>query len=124
MDGQWFGDQLGNIHAGIQAGSGVLEHDLPGGLQKLPITAFLPGIPDIHALIEYGSFIRPQEAHDTAQRGRLPGAGLPHQPKDFTPPELKGNIVQGFHGTAARKPVGFGKSPHIQQDVSHGGMAA
>ena len=92
MDVQRLADDIGDGHAGVQRGIGILEDH--GGLSaEFTDIRFRADRLSLKADFAAGRFIQVQER--TSDRG-LAAAGLPHQAKGLSAADVEGHIVHRF----------------------------
>ena len=119
VDGHRFSDDIRHLHSRIEAGSGILKNQLPGGLQKLPMGTELPRVTDVDAKITDFSGSRPDKAHDAPRHRGLSGSGFTHQSENFSPAQLEGDMIHCPDDGISPQPEAVGQLLHIQQNLTH-----
>ena len=114
VDDQGLGDDLRHGHPGVEAGGGVLEDDLPGGLQQLPVGAELPGVAGVDPQVPDLPGGGAEDVHNALGRRGLPGPGFPHQSENLPPAQLEGYPIQGPQGPVPAQPEAVGQVLYVQ----------
>ena len=103
------GDDVRHLHPLVQAGGGVLENQLPVGLQQLPVGPEGPvvaGVDSVEADLAPGG---PVQIHHAPGHGGFSAAGFPHQAQNLPPANGEGHIVHGGEGVLPAQPEPVGQ---------------
>ena len=121
LEPQGLGDDVPHPHPLVQAGAGVLEDELAGGLQHPPVGSEGGSVAGVDSLVQNPAAPGPVEVHHAPGRRGLAGPGLPHQTKDLPPADLEGHVVHRPDGYPPIQGEDVGQMLDIQQNfLSHG----
>ena len=94
VDRQRLCDDVLYFHPRIQAGVGVLKNQLSAALEGFFLRGELFFITDVSTVVEDLSAGWLQEIHDAAGQCGFSRAGFSDQAENFTPADLKGDVIQ------------------------------
>ena len=119
MDGHRLGNNVRYRHTLIQAGSGVLEDDLPGCFQHFMILAECFAVANINALIDDLACGGLVDIHNTPGNGGFTGAGLANQAENLTLLDLEGYIINSLDGGMLAQLEHMRKMLNIEKNFRH-----
>ena len=121
LEPQRLSDDVPHPHPLVQAGAGVLEDELAGGLQHPPVGPEGGSVAGVDPLVQDAAALGPAEVHYAPGRRGLAGPGLPYQAEDLPPANLEGQVVHRPDGHPPPQWEDVGQMLDIQQNfLSHG----